>query len=212
MVDDGLKYDVMVERALRGVLREALDYAAEQGLPGEHHFYITFRTDHPEVEIPDHLHERFPSEMTIVLQHQFWSLEVGEESFGVTLSFSDVPEHLSVPFDSVIAFADPSVRFGLQFDSGAEEEQEGEEDGAERAETRPSAEIETLPVGKKAAAAAREEAAEKTTAQDTPQETAQEPRGKPAKAKAKAKAQRTPRRSSPSILSGRNSLLTKKGV
>lgn len=127
MADDGLQYDVMVERALRGVLREALIYVAEHGLPGEHHFYITFRTDHPEVEIPDHLHERYPNEMTIVLQHQFWDLEVEEERFGVTLSFSDMPQELGIPFDSVIAFADPSVRFGLQFDSGLEEDEEGEE-------------------------------------------------------------------------------------
>ncbi len=139
MVEDDLKYDVMVERALRGVLREALTYVAEKGLPGEHHFYITFRTDHPEVDIPDHLHERYPSEMTIVLQHQYWSLEVGDESFGITLSFSDVPERLIVPFESVVAFADPSVRFGLQFDGGSD---------AEADEDKPSAEIETLPVGK----------------------------------------------------------------
>lgn len=150
MVDDGLKYDVMVERALRGVLRDALNYVAENGLPGDHHFYITFRTDHPDVGLPDHLHERYPSEMTIVLQHQFWALEVAEESFGVTLSFSDVPEHLMVPFEAVVAFADPSVRFVLQFDGGA---------GGEEAEARPSAEVETLPVGEAAV-----QTAEKPTA------------------------------------------------
>ncbi len=153
MVDDDLKYDVMVERALRGVLREALIYVAENGLPGEHHFYITFRTDHPDVDIPDHLHERYPSEMTIVLQHQYWSLEVSEENFGITLSFSDIPERLTVPFDSVVAFADPSVRFGLQFDGGAAAEDTAGED-------RPSAEIETLPVG----AAKTEPSADKTAA------------------------------------------------
>jgi hypothetical protein len=138
MVDDeGLKYDVMVERALRGVLRDALGLVAERGLPGEHHFYITFRTDQPGVEIPDRLRERYPSEMTIVLEKQFWGLEVGQESFAVTLSFADLPERLTVPFESVIAFADPSVRFGLQFDSGGEEG--GDED-------KPSAEVRALPV------------------------------------------------------------------
>ncbi len=153
MVDDDLKYDVMVERALRGVLREALVYVVENGLPGEHHFYITFRTDHPDVDIPDHLHERYPSEMTIVLQHQYWSLEVSEENFGITLSFSDVPERLTVPFDSVVAFADPSVRFGLQFDGGAAAEDAADKD-------RPSAEIETLPVGAAKTEPSGEETAE----------------------------------------------------
>jgi hypothetical protein len=138
MVDDeGLKYDIMVERALRGVLRDALRLVAERGLPGEHHFYITFRTDPPGVEIPDGLRERYPSEMTIVLQNQFWGLEVGQEAFSATLSFADVPERLTVPFESVIAFADPSVRFGLQFDGGAEEDED---------EDKPSAEVTMLPV------------------------------------------------------------------
>lgn len=119
--DDDLKYDVMVENALRGVVRQALAQVAEYGLPGEHHFYITFRSDHPGVAIPDHLSERYPREMTIVLQYQFWDLDVGEESFAVTLSFNNRSERLNIPFDSVIAFADPSVRFGLQFDAGEEE-------------------------------------------------------------------------------------------
>ncbi len=118
MSDDGLNYDRMVEDALRSVLKTALEQAAEQGLPGNHHFYITFLTTHPDVVIPDVLRARFPSEMTIVLQYQFWGLEVGPDAFAVTLSFSDVPERLNVPFGAVTAFADPSVRFGLQFDAG----------------------------------------------------------------------------------------------
>lgn len=118
---DDLKYDVMVENALRGVVRQALAQVAEHGLPGEHHFYITFRSDHPGVVIPDHLSERYPREMTIVLQYQFWDLDVGADGFAVTLSFNNRSERLNVPFESVIAFADPSVRFGLQFDAGEEE-------------------------------------------------------------------------------------------
>ncbi len=118
MSDDDLKYDRMVEDALRGVLKTALEQAAEQGLPGDHHFYITFRTTHPDVVIPDVLRARFPSEMTIVLQYQFWGLQVGPDAFAVTLSFSDVPERLTVPFEAVTTFADPSVRFRLQFDAG----------------------------------------------------------------------------------------------
>ena len=115
--EDGFQYEKMVEKALRSVVREALDMASEDGLPGEHHFYITFRTDHPDVAIPKNLRERYPNEMTIVLQHQFWNLETAEDAFQVTLSFSNVPHRLVVPYEAVIAFADPSVRFGLQFEA-----------------------------------------------------------------------------------------------
>lgn len=116
MGSDGLRYDRMVEDALRSVVRRALIHVARNGLPGSHHFYITFRTDHGDCELPHSLRERYPGEMTIVLQHQFWGLEVDDEQFCVTLSFSDVPHRLVVPFAAVTAFADPSVRFGLQFD------------------------------------------------------------------------------------------------
>jgi hypothetical protein len=115
MAEDTMHYDRMVETALRGVLREALTVALERGLPGDHHFYITLRTDHPGVSLSKQLRERYPTEITIVLQHQYWGLEVREDGFDVTLSFSDVPEPLSVPYAAVTAFADPSVRFGLQF-------------------------------------------------------------------------------------------------
>jgi hypothetical protein len=123
MSDEELHYDVMVEEALRSVVRKALTHVSRHGLPGEHHFYITFRTDAPGVQIPKRLSERYPDEMTIVLQHQFWDLLVGEESFDVTLSFNDVREVLSIPYEAVTAFADPSVKFGLQF--GEMEEPEG---------------------------------------------------------------------------------------
>ena len=117
MTGNELRYDALVEDALRGVVREALSYAAERGLPGDHHFFITFRTGHPGVDIPRALRDRHPNEMTVVLQHQFWGLDVGEEGFSVTLSFSDVPERLKIPFAAVTAFSDPSVQFGLQFDT-----------------------------------------------------------------------------------------------
>ncbi|WP_343560159.1 SspB family protein [Kiloniella sp. b19] len=129
--DDGvqmgeMRYDHMVERALLGVVREALEYVNENGLPGEHHFYITFQTSHPGVEIPDHLRARYPGEMTIILQYQFWDLEIGDKEFSITLSFSDVAERLTVPYESIVAFADPSVRFGLQFDVSRMNEEEEE--------------------------------------------------------------------------------------
>jgi hypothetical protein len=130
--EDDLHYDVMVENALRGVVRQALAQVAENGLPGEHHFYVTFRTDHPDVVMPDALKERYPREMTIVLQYQFWDLEVGEDAFSVTLTFNNVSERLYIPFEAIAAFADPSVRFGLQFDAG-EEDEDGEQASPEQA-------------------------------------------------------------------------------
>lgn len=133
-----LRYDRMVENALKGVLREALAYVSEKGLPGQHHFYITFRTRHPGVDIPDYLVARYPDDITIVLQHQFWGLEVSDAGFGVTLSFNGVNERLYVPFDAVSAFADPSAKFGLQFNvepAGDEEAAEAEEAEAGTEET-----------------------------------------------------------------------------
>ena len=129
--DEGLKYEEMVEDALRGVVRRALIEVLETGLPGEHHFYITFRTDHPGTSLAKNLRERYPNEMTIVLQHQFWNLEVRDEDFEVTLSFSNVPHRLEIPFAAVVAFADPSVRFVLQFEppEGLPEIPHPDEDG-----------------------------------------------------------------------------------
>ncbi len=125
MANQVLHYDKMVEDALRGVLRQAL-CASVEGLPGDHHFYITFRTRNPEVQIPDYMRARYPDEMTIVLQHQFWGLEVTEEWFEVTLSFNRINERLHIPFAAVSAFADPSAKFGLQFQGDAELEHDPE--------------------------------------------------------------------------------------
>ena len=112
---DLFRYDKMVERALRGVVREALARTAASGLPGTHHFYITFQTKHPGTKIPDTLASQYPEDMTIVLEHQFWDLEVEESHFAVTLSFQSRPERLVVPFEAITAFTDPSCKFGLQF-------------------------------------------------------------------------------------------------
>jgi hypothetical protein len=116
MAKDELGYDRIVERQLRGVAREVLAQVATQGLPGDHHFYITFRTDHPGVSIGPGLKAQFPKEITIVLQHQFWGLEVTDDAFAVTLSFSGKHERLHVPFEALVSFTDPSVKFGLQFE------------------------------------------------------------------------------------------------
>ncbi len=117
MADDPLRYDRMVERALRNVVRDALRETAAKGLPGGHHFYITFRTGHKGVSMPDWLRASYPEDITIVLQYQFWGLEVEDDRFAVTLSFNGRNERLEVPYEAVTAFADPSVKFGLQFDS-----------------------------------------------------------------------------------------------
>jgi len=121
MAESWLRYDRMVEQALRGVVRKALSEAGQRGLPGDHHFYITFHTDRPGVGIADWLHQQYPQEMTIILQHQFWDLVVEEDRFAITLSFGGRHERLTVPFSALTAFADPSVKFGLQFEANEDE-------------------------------------------------------------------------------------------
>ncbi len=113
--DEILRYDRMVEDALRGVVKSAVQEVIEHGLPGDHHFYITFLTDYPGVKIPDYLRERYPGEMTIVLQYQFSDLSIKDDVMNVTLSFNNVPEKLKVPLAAISIFADPSVNFALQF-------------------------------------------------------------------------------------------------
>src|SRR5262245_57968243 len=115
MPDQAFDYGRPVERALRQVVRDALEVVALQGLPGQHHLYITFRTDHPGVALADDLRACYPTEMTIVLQHEFWGLEVEDDRFSILLKFGGVPHRLEVPFEAVTVFADPSVEFGLQF-------------------------------------------------------------------------------------------------
>ncbi len=115
MARGSIDYGRMVEQALRTVVRDVLRRLATEGLPPPHHFYITFRTSDPGVEMPDYLRERYPAEMTVVLQHQFWDLEVDEVGLSVTLSFNDVPQRLRIPFHAIKVFADPGAEFGLQF-------------------------------------------------------------------------------------------------
>jgi uncharacterized protein len=116
MSKDLIRYDLLVQDALKGVVRKVLGDAAKHGLSGDHHFYVSFRTEFPGVRISNRLREKYPQDMTIVLQHQFWDLGVTEHAFEVGLSFSGVPERLLVPFDAVTGFFDPSVQFGLKFE------------------------------------------------------------------------------------------------
>jgi uncharacterized protein len=117
MATDHIRYDILAQAALRGVVRTVLGDTAKKGLPGEHHFKITFNTTATGVRLSERMRARYPQEMTIVLQHQFWDLMVTEQGFEVGLSFGGVPERVGVPFESVTAFYDPSVQFGFQFET-----------------------------------------------------------------------------------------------
>jgi uncharacterized protein len=114
---DHIRYDILAQAALRGVVRTVLADAAKKGLPAEHHFKITFNTTAPGVRLSDRMRARYPQDMTIVLQHQFWDLTVGETAFEVGLSFGGVAERVAVPFEAVTAFFDPAVQFGFQFET-----------------------------------------------------------------------------------------------
>ncbi len=116
MPTDHIRYDVLARDALRGVLRRVLADAAEHGLPGEHHFFITFLSTAEGVKLSPRLLAQYPKEMTVILQHQFWDLVVTEDRFEVGLSFGGIPERLVVPFDAIKSFFDPSVQFNLQFE------------------------------------------------------------------------------------------------
>jgi len=120
---DHIRYDLLTQQALRGVVRDVLTDAAKKGLPGDHHFYISFDTQADAVRISERLRAQYPEEMTIILQHQFWDLSVSDLGFEVGLSFGGIPEKLYVPLEAITGFFDPSVQFGLQF----EEVTEGEE-------------------------------------------------------------------------------------
>jgi hypothetical protein len=113
--NDIINYEELVQTAIRKVMRDVLTDVAKNGLPGKHHFYIDFITNYPGVQIPDFLREDYPEDMTIVLQHEYWDLEIHDKFFAVTLSFDNADERIIAPFDAVIKFVDPSVNFGLEF-------------------------------------------------------------------------------------------------
>lgn len=123
-----IDYGNLMHDAMRGLIRKVLDGIAANGLPGEHHFFITFDTMHPDVELADWLSDRYPEEMTIVIQHWFDNLDVGDDGFAITLNFGDSPEPLYVPFDAIRTFVDPSVEFGLRFETQELDVEEMDED------------------------------------------------------------------------------------
>jgi hypothetical protein len=151
---DHIRYDLLAQAALRGVVRTVLTDAAGKGLPGEHHFKITFNTPAPGVKLSDRMRAQYPQTMTVVLQHQFWDLVVNDDAFEVGLSFGGVPERVVVPFDAITAFFDPAVQFGLQFetieshatdDTGPIKDQDLQPTTASKAEPVPAPEPEAVP-------------------------------------------------------------------
>jgi hypothetical protein len=131
-----IDYGNLMHDAMRGLIQRVLGDVAARGLPGKHHFFITFDTRHAEVELADWLIERFPKDMTIVLQHWFDNLEVNDEGFSVTLNFGNNPEHMYIPYDAIHTFVDPSVEFGLRFETqeSSDEDEDAEEDAGDTAE------------------------------------------------------------------------------
>ncbi len=115
MTQETIDYPGMIDHAMRDVVRQALIHIERYGLPGEHHFFISFQTNYPGVTISPQLKARYPQEITIVIQHQYWDLKIAQDHFSLMLSFNNIPEKLVVPFDALTAFADPSIKFGLQF-------------------------------------------------------------------------------------------------
>lgn len=153
MAEDLIRYDILAQDALRGVVRKVLAEVAKTGLPGDHHFYVTFETRAPGVRISTRLMTDYPEEMTIIIQHQYWDLSVSEHAFEIGLSFKGVPERLLIPFTALKSFVDPSVQFGLQFETATLDE-EGAEFEAEMDE------VETDPLVLDTPAPADEPAAE----------------------------------------------------
>ncbi|WP_305969843.1 MULTISPECIES: SspB family protein [unclassified Mameliella] len=126
-MSEGIDYGKLMHRAMRGLIQQVLEDVQENGLPGDHHFFITFDTGHPDAELADWLADRYPEEMTVVMQHWYDGLDVGDDGFAVTLNFGDAPERLYIPYDAIKTFVDPSVEFGLRFES-QEDEEDGDDD------------------------------------------------------------------------------------
>ncbi|CUH77546.1 SspB family protein [Tropicibacter naphthalenivorans] len=127
-MSEGIDYGKLMHRAMRGLIQEVLTGVQKNGLPGEHHFFITFDTSHPDAELADWLSDRYPEEMTVVMQRWYDDLDVTDEGFGITLNFGDAPERLYIPYDAIKTFVDPSVEFGLRFES---QDDDDEDDGPE---------------------------------------------------------------------------------
>lgn len=133
-----IDYGNLMHQAMRGLIRTVLKDVQAHGLPGAHHFFITFDTTHPEVRIADWLADRYPEEMTVVMQHWYENLEVGDDGFSVTLNFGDSPEPIYIPYDAIKTFVDPSVEFGLRFEAAEEEDDDDEPTPPDDTDTTPA--------------------------------------------------------------------------
>ncbi len=143
-----IDYGNLMHRAMRGLIQTVLTDVATNGLPGAHHFFITFDTQHPDVDIADWLRARYPDEMTVVIQHWFENLNVTDDGFTITLNFGNQPEPLVIPFDSVRTFVDPSVEFGLRFETHDQDDDEDDEDKPEPEDTPPQRDAEIVSLDK----------------------------------------------------------------
>ena len=169
---DYIRYDILTQEAMLGVVKKILTETARAGLQGEHHFFISFLTNYPGVRLSSRMRERYPDEMTIVVQHQFWDLKVTDNSFEIGLSFDEIPESLSIPFAAIKGFFDPAVQFGLQFDVVEEEDNvesikpAGEKDGAKIPVTEPTSvtrnPVETAPKKAKPASKSKHKSTKKS--------------------------------------------------
>ncbi|MBS0221174.1 MAG: hypothetical protein JSR91_10570 [Proteobacteria bacterium] len=173
-MNDRFHYDALVDDALRSVVRRVLTQVADKGLPGSHHFYISFRSTDPGVELPDYLRAKYPEEMTIVLQHQYWDLIIHDDFFEVTVSFNKQQERIKVPFSALSAFVDPSVRFGLQFDRKDKAGAPAEKAGPVQPTPLPAPEKRPAPGpgGESATGEAKPDDAENAAADDKPEDPA----------------------------------------
>src|SRR5690606_17584423 len=168
MAEDLIRYDILAQEALRGVMRKVLAEVARTGLPGNHHFFITFLTGAPGVRISSRLRERYPEQMTIVIQYQYWDLKVTETGFEVGLSFSDVAEKLEIPFSAVRGFYDPSVSFELEFDVKAEPQETAPVSELPKPVPAPAPKVARQPEAKPAAPKAKPVVEKPQTADEAP--------------------------------------------
>jgi len=171
MPTDHIRYDILTQDALRNVVRTVLEDAARSGLPGEHHFYIAFDTCAEGVKLSQRMRAQYPEEMTVVLQHQFWDLKVTDDHFEVGLSFGGIPETLVIPFDAIKSFFDPSVQFGLQFETIGEGEEQTAAPKIEKRDDKPAA--------KPRQPARQKSAADSTPPPAVPEPAAAQPAAKP---------------------------------
>ncbi len=141
-MSQSIDYGKLMHRAMRSLIQDVLSEVSRTGLPGQHHFFITFDTGHPNVDIAKWLHDRYPEEMTVVIQHWFDNLEVTDQGFSITLNFGDTPEPLYIPYDAIYTFVDPSVEFGLRFETNDPDEDEEDDEDEVVAEARMAEDVE----------------------------------------------------------------------